>query len=407
MKPLHDQMEEAWSFVWDKLFCPETDLVYDYLTSHDNAARLSHLPKAEEIAAQVPNPCGWGTGMEDCMLNSGSVLDTLRLRRGLTGEDNTALAEKIVNGIHLCATVHGKDGFLVRGVALDGKSCYTNSSRDQFTLAVFGLWRFLHTWSDASEHSREQAKHVLVSIARYCEKTVVPENGYDLMRLDGQRAMVSSMWECDVHEWLRLPMIYAAAFDCSGDVHWREMTERYIARALAESQKFDPESPVWWDISLMQMQISLAMFRELELFPELSEAFTALMRRVAAKSEEKLRGILSKALAYDGSWTALNANWRFCRFRLQPMVPEMTGGLAVLGGKAYFNPCYPDEYRAVVDLLRGTGNYLIACALDPAWKMPDDLRSMFAALTGRMDFANCASDGVINLLHGYWLCFDR
>ena len=85
----------------------------------------------------------------------------------------------------------------------------------------------------------------------------------------------------------------------------------------------------------------------------------------------------------------------------------MTGGLAVLGGKAYFNPCYPDEYRAVVDLLRGTGNYLIACALDPAWKMPDDLRSMFTALTGRMDFANCASDGVINLLHGYWLCFDR
>ena len=44
MKPLHDQMEEAWSFVWDKLFCLESDLVYEYLTSHDNAARVSHLP---------------------------------------------------------------------------------------------------------------------------------------------------------------------------------------------------------------------------------------------------------------------------------------------------------------------------------------------------------------------------
>ena len=75
------------------------------------------------------------------MLNAGSVIDILRIRKTVLGEENTGRAEKVVNGIHRCATVHGKDGFLVRGVTLDGKSCYANSSRDQFTLAVFGLWR--------------------------------------------------------------------------------------------------------------------------------------------------------------------------------------------------------------------------------------------------------------------------
>lgn len=396
-------MEDAWKFVWDKLFCKESNLIYDYLSDREHEARFEHLPKPEETAAQVPNPCGWGTGMEDCMLNSGSVIDTLRLRQELLAEDNTMLAEQMVDGIFLCATVHGREGFLVRGVAPDRKTCYPESSRDQFTLAVFGLWRFLHTWPDASERARRQAKQIIVSVARFCEKMVTPENGYDLRRLDGCPALCSKMWECEVHEWLRLPMIYAAAFDCSGDLHWREMTARYADRALAESQKFDPNSSAWWDISLMQMQISLTMFRELNLFSEMESALTALTHRVASKSEEKLRETLSEAIAYQGKWTVLNTNWRFGKFSLQPQVPILTGGLAVFGGKTYLNPCFSGEFLNVWKFLRGTGNYLIACALDSAWEMPEDIFSMLSILIERQEFAECATDGVINLLHGYWL----
>ncbi len=402
MKQLCDQMEQGWQFIWSRLFFPKTNLFYDYLTGQGDES-LRHLPRPEEIEAQVPNPCGWGTGMEDCMLNSGSVLDVLRLREQLLGETNAGLAEKVIDGIHRCATVHGRDGFLVRGVAPDGKSCYTNSSRDQFTLAVFGLWRFLKTWTGASEQARKQAEYALVSIARYCEATITEKNHYDLLRLDGHPALVSKMWECSVHEWLRLPMIYAAAFDCTGDRHWAHAAETCAERALAESLEFNPEDSCWWDISLMQMQISLSMFREIGLFPEMESALTGLIHRVAAKSEEKLRETLHSALEYNGSWTSRNADWRTRPFLLQNEVLKITGGSAVLGGKTYLNPVYPDEYRKVFNYLRGTGNYLIACALDGDWCMPADLHDSFVSLMARQDFPNASTDGVINLLHGYWL----
>ena len=37
-----------------------------------SAPPVRSLPSPEEVAANFPNPCGWSTGMEDCMLNAGS-----------------------------------------------------------------------------------------------------------------------------------------------------------------------------------------------------------------------------------------------------------------------------------------------------------------------------------------------
>ena len=123
-------LECAWRQIHDILFHPGTGMVYDYVTSHDPNHRFDHLPSPEEIAAGFPNPCGWSTGMEDCALNGGILLDLMRFR----GWENSVFAAKIAEGVIRCGTVHGQDGFIARGISPhDGKSCYSNSSRDQFT----------------------------------------------------------------------------------------------------------------------------------------------------------------------------------------------------------------------------------------------------------------------------------
>ena len=202
-------LEYAWRQIHDILFHPGTGMVYDYVTSHDPNHRFDHLPSPEEIAAGFPNPCGWSTGMEDCALNGGILLDLMRFR----GWENSVFAAKIAEGVIRCGTVHGQDGFIARGISPhDGKSCYSNSSRDQFTLAVYGMWRFLKGCA-ISGILRENGIRFLRSVANYCERTITPEHRYNLLRLDGHQAVVSSLWDCDPHEAMRLPMIYGIAWD--------------------------------------------------------------------------------------------------------------------------------------------------------------------------------------------------
>ena len=60
--------EQAWEVTWSRFYLPRTHLFYDYLTSYEPGRGLAHLPTASEVARQVPNECGYGTGMEDGMI---------------------------------------------------------------------------------------------------------------------------------------------------------------------------------------------------------------------------------------------------------------------------------------------------------------------------------------------------
>lgn len=396
-------MEDAWCFLWEKLFCPETNLFYDQLGPDGGKERFSNLPSPEEIALQFPNPCGWGTGMEDCMLNAGSVLDVLRLRRELAGEDNAGRAVHVVAGIRLCAEVHGKKGFLVRGVSpIDGKSCYGNSSRDQITLAVYGLWRFLRCYPDASEDARRQAKDILVSIARYCEKTITPENGYDYLRLDGRHALVSTLWNCDVHEMLRLPMLYAAAYESSGDAHWRSMAERLLPEGMSASEKINPDI-YWWDIPIAQMQLSLVLLRECGLFPEYASRFSGLMERVARIAEKEFLSLLVKAEQFHGEWSPYLGNWREFPMKVCFTTFSADRKNVVYDGKTYLGPEFPNAYQHPASMMRGLGNYLFSMLFSPEYRLSEELEKRFTTLLSRIDFTRSTGCPPVNLLHAYWM----
>lgn len=398
---LAEQMEAAWMYITRKLFCKKTNLFYDYLSNLEHARRFEHLPKLDEINNQFPNPCGWGTGMEDSMLNAGSAIDILRLRQKLSGDpDALPFAIRVLEGMDTCSHVHGEPGFVVRSVSPhDGCSCYINSSRDQFTLCVYGAWRFLRSFPEAEQNAQEKAKRILINIASYCEKTIIPENAFNLLRLDGKQALVSSMWgKIGIHEVMRLPMFYAAAYDASGDEHWFDLYRQYAVPGIEINLRPDPYHS-WWDIELSQMQISLAVISEIEKDSSLLKKYREAMKITSALTEKHFRETIAESRIYNGDWSSINNNWR-CREMY--MREEAFGDSSLFEGYPYLMPRPNKAYRQPSSILRAIGNDLYTVLLTPGYTLPDDLAEGFLEVALKPDYHTHTFGAPINLLHGFW-----
>ena len=61
MQTMEMQKEAVWDYIRNRLFLESTNLVYDCFSSTEQEKRFDHLPWPDEIAADFPNPCGWGT----------------------------------------------------------------------------------------------------------------------------------------------------------------------------------------------------------------------------------------------------------------------------------------------------------------------------------------------------------
>ena len=121
-------IHKALSFIYNRFYCKDTKLIYDFLIDDGNA--FHHLPSPEEINRQYPNPCGWGVGMEDSVLNGGSLIDALVGHYEVTKDEWAKdFARELFEGMRLCATVSNNKGFIARSVSpIDKASYYINSS---------------------------------------------------------------------------------------------------------------------------------------------------------------------------------------------------------------------------------------------------------------------------------------
>jgi len=72
-------MQKIWNFVWNKLYDDRTGMFYNHLAG-DAVKASEYLPEPEMIRLLIPNPAGYGTAMEDCMLNAGLMMDAVIAR---------------------------------------------------------------------------------------------------------------------------------------------------------------------------------------------------------------------------------------------------------------------------------------------------------------------------------------
>lgn len=398
-------MNQAWELLRTRLFCEKTNLVYDSLSSHAPAHRFDHIPYPEEVARHAPNPAGWGTGMEDSMLNAGSVLEACILRARLEPEHRTEaldFARRIISGMEACATVHGTPGFVARSICpRDGKSCYINSSRDQFTLFVYGLWRFFHS-EFATAEERGRIARLLAEVATYTERAVRPENGNNLLRLDGRPALVSQMLEIEAHEAFRLPMFYLAAWDVTREPHWRELYCRYAPHALEETLAMDRRKS-WWNLQLVQMQLSLALAEAVDDDPARLRQIREAMRITAALSERHFRPEEEKLLNFRGSWSATALPWHEA-WKMTLREDSLTPGKpALYFGLLYLKPWERQEFMDAFELMRAIGNLAVGVALCREHRPEPGFFERFERAAAIPDYAHHTSGGVCNVLHGWYL----
>ncbi|EMI22572.1 putative secreted protein [Rhodopirellula maiorica SM1] len=369
-------IDRAWEVTWSRFYREDTHLFYDYLTRYEDGNSLSHLPTAEEVQRQFPNECGYGTGMEDCMISAGVMLSMIIDRYEVTKEESLRQrAYHVFKGIQLCATAYGDKGFLARGVCHeDLKSIYMNSSRDQYTHAVHGLWHYANS-PLCSEDTLQEIRVIVAAIANRMIRNVTAENDYDLLRADGSRDTrgISRMWNVKGHEAARLPMIYAAAWDITGKPSYHELWRHYIADAVKQSFAVESGQPTY---AFLQMQISLDLLWQMEPDPQLKQQMHEVMTTVAQRCADRATAAERRAKQLD--LTRLCTDWR-------------TGeGISSTG-----------SYRPIWYCIRESGEAALAQLVANA-SLSESQQQTLRQSIERLDYDRVSSNGIFFLQAAYW-----
>lgn len=308
---IRNRIDEAFGYVIDRLFSEKTGLIYDHIVN----GREHEFPTADEIARCYPNPCGYSTGMEDGMINGATMLDACLIKYEKEGDATSAsFARKLVRGMLGCVFFAKSEGYVPRAVSpQDGKSCYPDSSRDQYTMFAFAMHRYLNCplCSDAEKKDIERAA---VSIACRAEKNVTAENKYDMLTDDGRPTLATVMWgdKMGNHEYMRLPMLYMLAYESSGDVHWLEKYHEIREEAYEKSL---PMTGYWALYTLQQMQASILVCHDVDPDDGWRGRYASLMNTVADYAESIADSIREKVEARQ------NYNAHQPSFREVEMVP--------------------------------------------------------------------------------------
>ena len=381
-------LERAWDITWRRFYLPQVQTFGDYLSSYEPGREQAHLPTAEEVQRQFPNPCGYSTGMEDGAILGGAMLSVLCDRFAVTHEEGLrSRAKEVFTGLHRCATVHGVRGFVARTVCPgDGRSTYLNSSRDQVTHFVHGLWQYYHS-PLPDEATKLRIRTLLADVAERMIATVTPENDFDFLRADGARCPlgICRMWNVQAHEAARLPMIYAAAWDVTREERYRTAWRQYAAEAIAQSATPGEHKPAY---ALLQMQCSLELLHALEPEPALKAVIGERMRHVRDLAARRFATVGAQLEKEDPARLAmLGPDWR--------TVPEWKDQ------KGYPNPQW-GPFRAVWHLTREFGESALVLLMTEPASLGEAEKRLLVTELGRFDYEHNASCGILYHLAAWW-----
>lgn len=385
---LEEKAGQAWRAAWDRFFHPDTHTFMDYVSSYEPGKELAHLPTAGEVGRQYPNPCGYGTGMEDGMILGGAMLSLICDRFAVTEEESLrADAARVFDGMRRCATVHGVPGFVARNVCpQDRKSIYINSSRDQYTHFVHGLWTY-HRSPLPDEATREEIRRLLAAVADRMIEFATPARDFDFGRADGARCPlgICRMWNVQAHEAARLPMIHAAAWQATGAERYRKLWRDHAPEAARQSASPDERLPAY---ALLQMQASLELLRPLEPAEDVRNAISDAMRRVGDLAERRfaltMRRLAQKS-ADDMRMTG--PDWRQAKEWKDQ--------------KGYRIPQW-GPYREVWQLTREAGESALVVLMADPGRMSADRGKALRDMMTQTDYPHTSGCGIVFHLAAYW-----
>lgn len=398
---MHPSILTAWDTAWERYFCPETELFYEFTVDEEHNAWF-HLPTPEEILRHVPNPCGWGTGMEDSVMTTGTVLDALVAAYDLCRDPALkVLGDRCLRGLMRCAGSKKNEGFISRSVSpFDPEVRYIESSRDQYTHWVYGALR----WYDSpmcDQAQKAAIRDVLVKLAKKCERDVTPEHDYHLLREENSVGSVNQMWgdKLGTHEYLRLPMFYLAAWYVSGDGHWQEQYLRYRDQGIERSLPHDPTKMRCY--GSLQMMCSLRALYDLDPDPAVREKVGGLMKRMAEFGAKKA---VENAEIWSQPEKQADIHYRF-----RPWNQVEHLHIGTYGGYTYDNPAQSERkdnpaFYPIREVCEGA----TMAAMCPAFPMTEDVIAAVEKIASVIDFRRYSSVYMpLYVPCAYILCKER
>jgi hypothetical protein len=274
------------------------------------------MPTPAEIAACVPNPAGWGTSIENTAGHNGLCIDGL-CRAAEVGDrrEPAALTRRLLQGCALLSDV-GSPGFIARGVLPNRTSFYPNSSVDQYTYYVYGLWRYYRA-SFAQQQERYQIRDILEQIA-----SRLVSNDYAIPREDGDPNVVyCDFGEIQLDRSSRALEMLLAAYDVCEDERWYD---EYLRLALDEDgarlRNVDRDHSTRWAVwVLQQTQVSLRLLYEAEQDQRRKETYRRSLQDIAKRVEPALSG--RRKLDIDALREKPDFDWRTA-FHTLGIIPE-------------------------------------------------------------------------------------
>lgn len=251
---------------------------------------------------------GYGAGMADCAISCAVALSgcvdrwAALAKEGAEPSDPRMVetedwAAKLAQGLLNLASRHPYTGFVARGLCEeDGKSICSLSSIDQHTHWVHGLYRYSHSPMARPALLAEWRRRI-AEVAARMERTVRPETDYNFGLCDGRedpRGICRMWWPDSTNATVscRLPSIYAAAFDATGDRHWKDLYEKLADKACSDAAfmtRNKAENPKWkWitpTYTLLQMNVSLEVMLGCETNPVRRAGLLEGLRQSAAEAD--------------------------------------------------------------------------------------------------------------------------
>lgn len=394
-KSMESKILVALDYIKNRVFNPDTRLVYD----HCHAKNMSHFPTPEEVEAVFPNPDGYSVGMEDGMINGGTMVDGVLLKYELFGDEkDLCFARELVTGMLDCAACAKSEGFVPRSVsAVDGKSHYPDSSIDQYTMFVFGLMRFIET-GKATDYEKERIKNAIVSVAKRAEKNPAPENDFDLLREDGGKTLAGKIWGKNRgnHEVLRLPMIFAAAYKLSGDRHWWEKYEEFIDEGIERSL---PMTDYWHLYTLQQMQASIYVCKVCDENEERVKKLSDICDTVANYAVSKCGYVLSQIRSLSN----FNAPYKPFRECEKDLISRKR--FADVGFPEAFHPAREDAHEFFT--LQDAANIAVVVGFSKNVKANDAVMEVFLEGFDKIDFEKHERCVPVHFIDGYYRAFAK
>lgn len=283
----------------------------------------------------LPCATGWMTGIEDGAINTGLNLEAQALGfEQMRDPRCLQRGRRLIDGLLGLATC-GSDGFLARSISNAQGLHYPQSSIDQYTLAVFGLWRIYRTEIPTDE----QKARIACALGQIADK-FFRENG-EITGDTGkpEREFTQGGPRDRIPGVERTLEMFLAAYSTTGDQKYLDYYQQWIDD---RSQKSVPDLIAQWNpnpliqtYALWQTQCAFRLLWDVETDPPRRSAYASGMNKVAELCAPRLR---RHRLRCDHLLAGRdNVGWRACYHNFE----GWSNLKELMGLTYYYYHCHP------------------------------------------------------------------